>query len=177
MRVCQVCIVFFFFFFFFFGKTLPIYIYAGGAGFELYDRKSQKQPPPQGQYATRQDGGKAAYSPRKRVALAIEFAMQTRPAATRKRVSRFSLPLGQSKIPPPPQGRGWDFGLPDRIRTCGLESRSLALYPAGLRVDDGIKMPPVFAVAEKRGHFVAAFAFGGDEGARTLDLTDVNRAL
>ena len=27
------------------------------------------------------------------------------------------------------------FGLPDRIRTCGLKSRSLALYPAGLRVD------------------------------------------
>ena len=26
------------------------------------------------------------------------------------------------------------FGLPDRIRTCGLQSRSLSLYPAGLRV-------------------------------------------
>ena len=28
-------------------------------------------------------------------------------------------------------------GLPDRIRTCGLKSRSLALYPAGLRVGIG----------------------------------------
>ena len=27
------------------------------------------------------------------------------------------------------------FGLPDRIRTYGLQSRSLSLYPAGLRVD------------------------------------------
>ena len=27
------------------------------------------------------------------------------------------------------------FGLPDRIRTCDLQSRSLTRYPAGLRVD------------------------------------------
>ncbi len=37
------------------------------------------------------------------------------------------------------EGRApFGHGLPDRIRTCGLKSRSLALYPAGLRVDDGI---------------------------------------
>ena len=40
---------------------------------------------------------------------------------------------GKQKIP----HNVWDFlfGLPDRIRTCGLQSRSLTRYPAVPRVD------------------------------------------
>ena len=49
----------------------------------------------------------------------------------------FSLPIRQSKKASPHDGGRRLFGLPDRIRTCGLKSRSLALYPAGLRVDIG----------------------------------------
>ena len=51
------------------------------------------------------------------------------------KLSRMSLTRRKSNMAPPPQGWGCHVGLPDRIRTCGLESRSLALYPAGLRVD------------------------------------------
>ncbi len=49
--------------------------------------------------------------------------------------SRMSLTRRKSNMAPQPQGWGCHVGLPDRIRTCGLESRSLALYPAGLRVE------------------------------------------
>ena len=43
-------------------------------------------------------------------------------------------PSGKAKWRHPHDGGQRHFGLPDRIRTCGLKSRSLALYPAGLRV-------------------------------------------
>ena len=36
---------------------------------------------------------------------------------------------------PPSYESGFLFGLPDRIRTCDLKSRSLARYPAVPRVD------------------------------------------
>ena len=42
---------------------------------------------------------------------------------------------GQEKEDRTHKGCGVLFGLPDTIRTCGLKSRSLALYPAGLRAD------------------------------------------
>ena len=46
----------------------------------------------------------------------------------------FHLPEGQISLKNPRLREDFS-GLPDRIRTCGLKSRSLALYPAGLRVD------------------------------------------
>ena len=44
-------------------------------------------------------------------------------------------PLLIGKIKTTPQGGDFRLGLPDRIRTYGLQSRSLTRYPAVPRVD------------------------------------------
>ena len=78
---------------------------------------------------------------------------------TRCVLRRFSCPFGASQTESPRhKGGGFLFGLPERIRTFDLQSRSLTRYPAVPRVD--VKV-----------------AAGGPEGDRTLDLCVANAAL
>ncbi len=115
-------------------STSPPFFFLKLSRMSLTRRKSNMAPPPQG-WGCHVGLPDRIQNPSAAARGGESFSPSTSPPFFFLKLSRMSLTRRKSNMAPPPHGWGCHVGLPDRIRTCGLESRSLALYPAGLRVE------------------------------------------